>query len=70
VLEEEIVKDPFTDYEVIDKGNTSHDHYFVEDPIHDPNTNLMSIFCTGCPHGQMIDGDKFNLKDGKVVEIT
>ena len=67
---EEAEPDPFTDYQVIDKGNTNHQHYYIEDPIQDPNTNLMSVMCGGCSHGISIEPDKFKVEDGKVVKIA
>lgn len=33
----------------------------------DPNSNLISVVCANCWHGASIDGDKFTLKDGKIV---
>jgi anaerobic selenocysteine-containing dehydrogenase len=67
-MEDEKEIDPFEDCEVIDRGNTAHDHFYVEDPIQDPNSDMTSVFCTGCAHGCNIT-EEFKLKDGKIIKV-
>jgi len=68
-MEEEKIEDPFKEYESREVANTKCEHYFTEDPIQDPNSNLLSVICTKCPSGIMIDSDKFKIENGKVVDV-
>jgi len=63
-------EDPFVDYEIKDFANTNHDHYYIEDPIQDPNSELLSVMCKDCPHGCNIEPDKFMIKKGKIVKTS
>jgi hypothetical protein len=65
-MEEEKELDPFEDYEVKEVYNTNHDHYYVEDPKQDPNSELLQVMCTGCNSGCNIDNNLFVIKEGKI----
>lgn len=60
-------EDPYEDYEIRDHSNTLHDHFYIEDPQQDPNSELLSVMCTGCPSGCNIEPDKFKIVEGKIV---
>lgn len=45
---------------------TACEHYYVEDIDQDPNTNLVSVRCTQCWHGVMIDPTQFIIKEGQL----
>jgi len=62
------VEEPYKEYEVREIARTDGEHYYVEDPQQDPNSNLTSVICTHCPSGVMIDSTKFEIKDGKIIE--
>jgi hypothetical protein len=65
--EKEVEVNPFEDYELKDHSTTDHEHFYVVDPVQDKNSELLNVMCTGCPSGIMIDGDKFNVVDGKII---
>ena len=65
-MEEDKEVDPYTDYEVKETRTTVCDHFYCEDAIQDPNTELMSVMCVKCWHGCMIEPDKFHIKEGKI----
>lgn len=58
----------FKEYTVSREMSTEHDHEYTLDPIQDKNTNLTSVFCSGCSHGVMVDFELFELKGGKIVK--
>ena len=65
-MEEEIEQEN----EIKDHSNTNHSpHYYIEDPVQDPNSELLSVMCKDCPHGCSIEPDKFMIKKGKIVPI-
>lgn len=55
------------EYEYVEHKGTNCDHYYGYAPS-DPNSNLVSIQCTRCWHGVSIDGESFEIKDGKIVK--
>lgn len=69
IKEEELEIDPFIDCEVKEVANTAHGHFYCEDPVQDPNSELLQIMCTGCPSGCNINPDELKIKDGKIVKV-
>jgi len=65
-MEEET--DPFVDCEFREVANTKCEHYFVEDPQQDPNSDMTSVVCTKCPSGANITKSQ-KLKDGKIINV-
>ncbi len=62
------MEDEFKDYKVTRKLQTCDNHYWVESPKQDDNSNLLSLNCIKCPAGASIDPKLFKVKDGKIVK--
>lgn len=60
-------ENPFVELEFKEVANTSHEHYYVEDPVQDPNNEMTQLICTGCPSGCSIADDLIVI-DGKIIK--
>jgi hypothetical protein len=48
---------------------TAHNHFWVEDIQQDPNSDLISCRCTGCPAGSSIDPKVTKIVDGRMEHV-
>jgi hypothetical protein len=64
---EELEVDPFIEVEFKEFSSTKGcEHFFIESPLQDKNSELVSVECINCPHGVSIDPTKFEIKEGKI----
>lgn len=67
-IEEELKEeDPWTEHKFVEVANTSHDHYYVPDPVQDLTNEMTQLLCTGCPSGCSI-ADDLKVEDGKIIK--
>lgn len=53
--------------EPVEFANTTCEHFFVLDSFQ--SDDMLSVVCTNCPHGCMVDPNLYALKAGKLVRI-
>jgi hypothetical protein len=64
---EELEQDPYEEYQIKEVVNTSHEHYYVIDPLQDLTNEMTQLLCTGCPSGCSI-ADDLKVVNGKIIK--